>query len=138
MNQQEYLDTISSVLKQSGLTDADLPSVEKGLEHDFVFPKLTIHINPVFTKDNGLYQLEMSVKQDNPDNFVEDPVRQMADFYVNNSTNYQSFTKYTIDHTFFFATKDNQLIVADRSKGLLLFFNVPQMPEDQYKKTIGE
>lgn len=135
MNRQEYLDTIASVLRQSGLLETESSSPEDELEFDFIFSKLVMHINPVFTKEDRLYQLEMSIKQDHPENLVEDHVRQMVDFYVNNNPNYQSFAKYTIDHEFFFATKGNQLIVPYRSKGLLVFFNVPHMPEDQFKGT---
>lgn len=137
MSQQEYKDTIFSVLKQVGGSNEKFPKFENGLGCDFVFANIALHVNPVFTPNDKLYQLEMFIDQNSIDNQIEDPVRQLMEFYVAKNPLYESFEKYTIDYKFYFAKKGNHLIVPDKSNSLLLFFNVPQIPEKQYNEIIG-
>lgn len=134
MSQQEYLDSMTVVLTKSGLIPPEKPTLEKGLIFDIPFQKLTLHINPGFTAEDKLYQLEMSIAHNSSENAIEVPVRQLIDFYVGNNGYYQDFGHYTIDHQLFFAAKGNHLIIPDRKKALLLFVNVPQIPEEQYKE----
>lgn len=138
MSKQEYIDSISSVVKQSGLSGIEVPSNENNLGFDFKFPKLTMHVNPIFSAKDILYQLEMTLTPADLNDNKENLVRQMMDFYLGNRTNYNSFEKYTIDNSLYYFIKGNQLVAPDMGKGLLLFFNVPQMPESLYKEAIGE
>lgn len=138
MTKEQYIDCIKNVLEKSGLPVNNAPSVENGLLFDFKLPQLTIHLDPVFTEKNGLYQLVLSIKQDLTSNSVEDPVRQLVDFYFDKNSNYKSFKRYTIGHKLFFATKDNQFVLPERSKGFLYFLNVPQVPEEFFDKVYGK